>query len=90
MIRPGEILPLTIEKPAAGGRMESWDLDDLRVVPAGAKPRKPFDSDDDGGEAEESELHELRVIADDVAAEPVDAKFTGPQKGAHEPECVSD
>jgi hypothetical protein len=66
--------------PAAAGPMGHWDLDDLRVVPAGARPRKIFDADGDDGSGEESELHEPRVIQDGVAVEPVDAKFTGPQR----------
>jgi hypothetical protein len=40
-----------------------------------------FDADG-GDEADdgESELHDPRVIQDGVAAEPVDAKFQGPQR----------
>jgi hypothetical protein len=65
--------------PTAAGPMESWDLDDLRVVPAGSEPRKPFDTDDDGSD-EESELHDARVIENGEAAEPDGAKFHGPRR----------
>jgi hypothetical protein len=65
--------------PNAGGQTETWDLDDLRVVPAGAEPPKVFDQEDDDG-ADESELHDLRVIQNGEAVEPDGAKFQGPQR----------
>lgn len=70
---------VTIFPDPAAGPMGHWDLDDLRVVPAGAEPRKMFEGDDEG-EDEESELHDLRVIADGEAVEPDGAKFQGPQR----------
>jgi hypothetical protein len=66
--------------PAAAGPTGTWDLDDLRVVPAGAEPPKMFDPDGNGDGGDESELHDLRVIEDGVAVEPVDAKFQGPRR----------
>jgi hypothetical protein len=67
--------------PGAAGQMAHWDLDDLRLVPAGVAPPRMFDAGG-GDEADdgESELHDPRVIQDGVAAEPVDAKFQGPQR----------
>jgi len=39
-----------------------------------------FDPDGGGEDDGESELHDVRVIRDGTAVEPVDAKFTGPQR----------
>lgn len=66
--------------PNAAGPMEHWDLDDLRVVPAGAKPRKMFDVEGDEDDEPESELHDLRVIENGEPVEPEGSKPHGPRR----------
>lgn len=59
--------------------MTHWDIDDLRLVPLGAKPIAWTDNTADDDENEFG-LHEILIVADGRAVSPADSKFEGPQR----------
>ncbi len=63
-----------------GGPMHGWDLDDLRLVPAGTPEPRPLG--DSANEDDDVELHlmNLRIVIDGEALQPGDSKVQGPQR----------
>jgi hypothetical protein len=68
--------------PVNAGPMEHWDVDDLRLVPADAKPADLLAIDNDLPKAhdEEAAFAEVQVIDNGQPNDVADGKFVGPRR----------
>ena len=60
------------------GPMHGWDLDDLRMVPAGTPEPRPLGGADDDEQL--IELYDLKIVIDGEALQPGSPKVDGPQR----------
>ena len=74
-----EIEATIFPDPCEAGPMKHWDVDDLKLVPANAKPEEPFGEGEDE-DRPEFELHDLQLVADGVAEAVDNSKLHGPHR----------